>query len=386
MKCLRALAFCALAALAPAGWAVDISGGGTNVLSAAITANSTGVATLIITDSLTYTESAELFLGPRYNGTRRSISIEAAPGQTPTIVLNGSRFVMYSGSADLRLGSNAGGKITVDATGASSPAFWYIGQEDGLASGQACQATVENTEFLFGNVSEPIIFGAGGNDGTPQTTSASLTLDNVIIRDGGVQVRALYSPASYASSLTIANSFFYNAKQGINIENGAYGLGGAGSRMVLDHTIVYNEAGSTGSGDPNALLQHLGVVEVDHSDIVGKWAPNLGRAVCVTGGNMAITNSIVYGAGYGTANLGSGTATQTDSNIVGGDEDTAGFISTNVIRDWPNAYWSLGTDADDPNQFAVVSFSPSRTHGTSPPLGSRGAASVPVEISTFGIE
>lgn len=395
MKHLLTAAFIVFAGLPTALHAVNISGGGTNVLSAAIDANTTNGATLVILDSATYTETENLAFGQRYSAAngRRAINLEVAPGQSPTIVLQNANFTFFSGSDDVQVGSNTGGKLNVNATAAANPAVWYIGQEDGLASGQASQVVIENVEFDFGTVGECIVFGAGSNDPTPNTTSASLTLDNVVVRGGNIQLRTLYGPANYASTVNVVDSFFYDGQgaQTWNIENGAFGLGGPDSVLNLTRTIVYNSPVGSASPEPHTLVSRLGRTNVDHSDLISiATTAGVDRAIGITGGAVTVTNSILHGSLDGVVDYGlGGSAALIDSNVTGGrgfNYAGANATATNLIAEWPYAYWSIGTDPLNLNQFAVQIPALSRTHGSTPPLGSRGSASVPVELSNITLD
>jgi hypothetical protein len=392
---LRSLTICLLALCASlpeagaTGPTVNISGGGTGVLSAAITANTTTGATLFIQDSGTYTESGNLFLGPRRSATlgRRSFDIQVAPGQNPTIVPNGG-IIMYSGAADLNIGSNTGGRLNIDARnsaiGGTSGAIWYIGQEDGLSSGQACQAKFENVTFDFRDRLEGIVFGAGGNDGSPNTTSASLTLDNVRTIGGGAVLQTLYPPANYASTVTVTDSQFMDveshANNGSAIVHGAFQLGGVNSILNVSRSIFYAPATTQGPLESTLFLVVLGQTFIDHSDIISLASTTAtpvpvqaARAVTeIEGGEITITNSIVRGE-VGVAAFGTGNFTVTDSNVSATDVENAGFTFTNVISEWP-VFDILSSDPSDP-AFIVKGATASATHGSSPPIGAKTTTS-----------
>ncbi len=368
------LSVCAIVLLMGGGWAatINISGGGTDVLYNAIQANFATGATLLITDSGTYTETQVLYVAPRYSGTngRRAFHIEAAAGTSPSIVLNGGEIIAYAGGADVHIGTASGGKISIDAknSAAGGPPVWYIGQEDGLSSGTACQMVIENVNFDFTGKGECITFGAGGNDGSPQTTGASLTLKNVTTRGGNVAVESLYGPASYASMLKLEGCRILESV--IGVEAGAYGLGGNNSVVNLSRSIFYTSAAI--GGDSNCVVGRLGQVTIDHCDIVNEGSV-VSRGVTLTGGNATVTNSIIHGDA-GTAAFG-GTGSVADCNVTGRSVVNAGFVYGNFISEsLADTYMVYGLDFNNPDNFRVKTTAASNSLGSSPPVGSVGGS------------
>lgn len=365
----------------------NLSGGGTDLIFNAIESATPTGGTILITDNGTYTESQVLLVGQRSSGVygRRSFHIEAAPGTTPTIEINGGGFVMYAGSADVHIGTATGGRILIDCLGSTLPGsnglFWYIGQEDGLASGAACQAVLENltvdyTNAAIPSIQEGVVFGAGGNDATPQTTGASITLRDVMSIGSVVPVRSLYGPADYASTVNVENSQILEFNDFFGAELGAFGLGGVDSVMNLDHTIIYTSA-STTSLDHNSVVGRLGTLNIDHCDIISE-TPGVDRAITLVGGSCFITNSIIH-ADAGTINFGSGASTADDCNVTARSVPNVGFVYTNVLESDPLAatYITYGLDFSNPDNFRVFPTSQSASWGGDPPLGSVGAGAAP---------
>ncbi len=362
---------------------INLSGGGTDVIFNAIQSAFTTGATLRITDSATYTETQVLEVAPRYSGVngRRAFNIEAAAGANPAIVLNGGRVLFYAGGADAKVGSNSGGKISVNATtsGAGAPPFWYIGQEDGLASGTACQAVLENLDIDFTGKGECIAFGAGGNDGSPQTTGASLTLRNVTTTGGATVVESLYGPAGYASSVNIEDSRLLESVIGLDL--GAFGLGGPGSSANLTRSIIYSSAAV--GGDSNGVVGRLGLMNISHCDIINEAAGAASRGVTLVGGSANVVNSIVHGDA-GTVAF-SGTGTVTDSNVSGRTLVNSGFSYTTSIAEPPaDTYMAYGLDFSNTNNFRVKTGAASYTFGADPPLGSIGGGPLVITLTGGG--
>lgn len=351
-----------------------VSGGGTNVISGIIDSATPTGGTIIINDSATYTETQNLVVGQRNSAVhgRRSFNIEAAAGQNPTIVLNNSGIIMYSGSADFHFGSATGGRIKIDATNANTGVgnvIWYIGQEND-ATGTACQALFENLDFDFTSRVECIVFGAGGNDASPVTTGASMTFRDVTTTGGSYVFRQLYGPITYASQLNIENCRILDFVNFIGVEVGAYGLGGADSVCNITRTIIYNSP-SSGAADSNSIVGRLGQININHCDIINEATPGTSRAVTlVDAGVCDIKDSIIRGDA-GTINFGTWTATVEDSNVSSTAVDNVGFTYTNVINEWP-VYDVYGSNFTNPDNFKVLAGTLSAAHGTTPPLGSVG--------------
>ncbi len=370
--------------LAGSGWAatISLSGGGTDVIYNAIQANLTTGATLLITDSGTYTETQVLEVAPQYNSTngRRAFHIEASAGTTPSIVLNGGRISAYAGGADVHIGTTSGGTISIDAksAGAGSPPVWYIGQESGLTSGTACQMVIENVNFDFTGKGECILFGAGGNDAAPLTTGASLTVKDVTTRGGDSTIKSLYGPATYASTLTLEGCRILESV--IGVEAGAYGLGGDNSVANISHSIIYTSPAV--SGDCNGVVGRLGQVLIDHCDVVNEGSAS-SRGVCITGGTCAVTNSIVHGDA-GTVAFG-GTGTVNDSNVTGRALVNSGFTYSNYISEvLADTYMAYGLYFSNADNFRVKTTAASYSLGSSPPLGSVGGGGEGLIISLSG--
>lgn len=378
------ICMCMAVLLAGSGWAatINLSGGGTDAIYNAIQANLATGATLLITDSGTYTETQVLEVAPRYSSTngRRAFHIEAAAGTSPSIVLNGGDILAYAGGADVHIGTASGGTISIDAknSGAGAAPVWYIGQEDGLASGTACQMVIENVSFDFTGKGECIVFGAGGNDGAPLTTGASLTLKDVTTLGGSTTIESLYGPASYASTVNLEGCRILESVIGVDL--GAYGLGGANSVANISRSIFY--ASSAVSGDCNSILGRLGQLNIDHCDVVNECSIS-SRGVCITGGTCAVTNSIVHGDA-GTVAFG-GTGTVNDSNVTGRGLVNSGFTYGNYISELlADTYMAYGLDFSNTNNFRVKTTAASYTLGSSPPVGSVGGESEGPVISLSG--
>lgn len=365
---------------------INISGGGAGKLRAAIDANTTTGANLVIQDSLTYTETQDLPIGPR-NGAvigRRAFNITALAGQSPTVDLNGCGLLAYSGGADCRFGSNAGGRITLDVSdaaiaGGGNLGFWYIGQENG-ATGRACQVLFENVNIIGGNANPVFTFGAGGNDGSPVTTSASLTIRNVKIDGGFSHVRTLYGPAAYRSTVNIENSQLLNFKASADANSivpGAFGLGGPFSVVNITNSVIYNEDSPLVATESNSILHVLGRLNITNSDIINLSQSSVAsRAVTFSliSGVVNITNSIVYGS-EGLLNAGSGSANITTSNVDGyvARETGPNINYAGSIAEWP-VYNALGTDLTVEDNLRVGIPTQSYVIGSAP-IGSRGAGS-----------
>jgi hypothetical protein len=237
-----------------------------------------------------------------------------------------------------------------------------------LASGTACQLLIENVDFDFRGRGDCIVFGSGGNDGAPMTTGASLTLRNVGTLGGNTAVLSLYAPASYASTVTIDRCRILEAIIGADL--GAYGLGGAGSTLLISRSILYTSAAV--GGDSNCVVGRLGQMTIDHSDIINEGSV-VSRGVTLTGGTAAVTNSVVHGDA-GTAAFG-GTGTVTDSNVTGRSVVNVGFTYTNSISEiLADTYVAYGLNFANPDNFRIKQTAASYTLGSSPPVGSVGGA------------
>ncbi len=361
----------------------SLSGGGTGLIAAAIAAATKTGGTIRITDSETYTETQALLFGQHYNGVygRRSFNLEAAPGTTPQIVLNGCQIAAYAGSKDLQLGSISGGRIKIDCKNALTPAIWYIGFDSGLPSGTACQMVLENLEIDVTDLFDAIAFGAGANDETPATTGASLTIRHCTVLGGGdpvfggSAVKMLYKPSTYASKVRIENSIFLNPRNGFEV--GAYQLGGDNSILEVSRTIIYVAPDLEG-GDSNGVIGRLGHIDINHCDIIHE-ASNAGviasRGVLLVQTlpeflpSCDIVNSIIHGDG-GVVKFLEGTGTVTDSNVTGRSIANYGFTATNCIEEFPaDTYVVYGTDFNNKSNFIVKETAASYSHGADPPLG-----------------
>ena len=380
-----------LATVAGAQPTVNVSGGGTDKIGNALAANAATGGTIVIDDSQTYTETQEMFLGPRYNATdgRRGFHIRAAAGQSPTIVLDGGGFFAYAGSADAGIGSNAGGRITIDCSdgvisAAGTGMIWYIGQENELASGQACRVTFENLEIQGGDCANIIAFGAGGNDTAPNTTNAGFDIRNCVLRGSHTQLAHLFGvPNDYASTINIEDSFLLNYlaqdSGGYAIHLGAYQLSSPNAVINIDRTVFYNDPSTAGPFESNTILGRTnGQIYIDHCDIVNEADPlaqggsGVARAVALLDvGTCIITNSIVRGD-VGVANFGSWDAQLNDSNLSATAVQNNNFTLTNTIDEWP-VYLAYGANPLASNAWVVDTQTQSATHGPSPLLGSQGA-------------
>jgi hypothetical protein len=330
----------------------------------------------IIQDSLTYTETALLFVGPRWNGTSRvGHKITAATGQNPTINMDGNSMLCYGGSGDVQVGSAEGGRIEINDTLVGAYGlFWYINQEsrgNGNPPGTfSCNATLENLDItsLTGR-GDALVFGAGGDDATGVLTNPTLNVRDVCL----TSLAAVHNVVNLMHTdhvpltdkiLNLEDSQFYSVG-GLGIVNGGYGLGDDQSVTNISNCVSY----STGSP---AFTNSAGTSAVDHSDLFATIAS--GSAGVTGGATIAITNSIIYGV---TGTVGSGNATATDSNIYGSQAHNVGYSLTNVINEWP-VYISTG-DKNHPDDFGVLGGTTSSTHGSSPPLGSVGVTYLDVE-------
>lgn len=370
-----------------------LSGGGTGMIAAAITDHAATGGTIILDDSQTYNETEALKVGQRNsvaNG-RVGFNIEAATGAKPTIAFNGGGFVIYAGSADLHVGTNAGGRIKIDARnalvgGGSDGLAWYIGQEDGAPSGAACKATFENLDIdMTGKPGAGWVFGAGGNDAAPLTTGAALTLRNVKTTGAAVVVQDLYGPASYASTVTVDRCQFLEFGS-IGVELGAYGLGGNDSVVNFTRSILY-QSPAVAAAELNSVVGRLGTLNIDHCDVINEGPTSVAaRAVTLVGaGACAITNSIIRGDA-GTVNFGSWTATVANSNVSATTVANAGFtFDVNSISEWP-VYVAYGLDSSVSGYFVVNNGMQSKTLGATPPVGSGGIPQVPVTLAGFSVD
>jgi hypothetical protein len=367
----------------------NISGGGTNQLSATISANIATGGTITITDSGTYTETQDIPVAPRNSAQgRRAFNIIASPGQHPTIVLNGGGFLAYAGAADAKIGSNSGGRIVIDARngaipGSPSTGFWYIGQENGLPSGTACHLTLENLQINAIGLDTLFVFGAGGNDGTPQTTGAMLTMRNVSTQGARTVISALYGPSTYASTINIENSQLYdfggNTGDAYAVHVGAFGILAPNSALNVTRSVLHTVNGATGGGETNVITVRAGNLTMDHSDVLTE-AGGVSRAITLVGAATAsITNSILRGDA-GTVNFGTGSATSTYNNVTATAVPNSGFTASNSIGEWP-VYVTYGINSGSDN-FRVQPAAQSTTHGPSPPLGSVGAGALPTPVVT----
>ncbi|MCX7019155.1 MAG: hypothetical protein NTY46_09260 [Candidatus Sumerlaeota bacterium] len=352
-----------------------ISGGGMDKISAAITATSDTPSLIIIDDSQTYTETKNIYVGPRSTA-GHAVSIESAAGQTPTIVLSGISMVAYAGTnEDVHVGSASGGRISIDARSPGNPPIWYIGQSDGR-TGPACKWTLENLDIDFtGWPLDCITFGAGGNDAVQLTTNQTLNVINVIAKGGPQTVASLYGGTnSTTNTVNITNCIFLEATAGVDL--GRYGISNPKSEVVLTSSVIYTSAAGAGPGtDSNGVLVRAGAMIIDHCDVIndGVGAASRGVITVDTTDYCDIKNSIIEGDA-GVVGF-AGTCVVSDSNVHGRTIQNYGFVANNVIDEWsPYAY--IGVDTTNANFFKLYNNSVSRNHGSSPPIGSRGVSNI----------
>lgn len=369
---------------------VAVSGGGLNALSTAINATTDTGATLVIQDSLTYTESAVLNVGQRYDAThgRRAFRIEAAPGATPTIVLNGAAFTIFSSAADVQIGSAAGGRITIDAFAAQTTAneelgmlqlasgFYYVPIEEGPDSEVAAKLTLENLQINAGNSLSVVLFG-NSDRSTANMGGARLVLRQVEMHGSQRAIWNLFRDSGYDSFVDIEHSEIFDPSAfGVLMADQL----GAGSVLNMQRSIVY--IAPSVAPQSRAVFSRSGSVLIDHCDIINEGQPTQWGVALADAPSCVITHSTIRGH-EAVRNDSSGTATVVDSNVTATGNPNPGdrFQFTNVIMEWP-IYLAHGNATENPLNFHVNSASLSWAHGAEPPLGSVGLYALPSRVGS----
>lgn len=283
-----------------AGVVIPVSGGGTNVIGTALAGAAIGDI-VEIQDSLVYNEATWVY-------TLDGKTVRALGGQTPTIVCTGSGafngLLDYAGVQNAQLGSNAGGRITIQGNTV----------DDGVIIALALGAgggtlRLENLRILG---------GAGGgvlviNTPTGGGTGGTIWINNCDLDGNGQAKACLWIPGPDASvsgpSIIAEGSRIHNSVA----SSGFFSVAEINGGQLTANKCVF--ASFNGLADIVVREQlNSGVVTLDHCDVIQlKLAPSVAVRIDSATATTTMTNCIVYNpADYGPVNFGTLTTTYTD--------------------------------------------------------------------------
>lgn len=269
-------------------------------IQAAIDAVDTGGLVRIV-DSGVYQEDLNI--------SKPGIRIVAAVGENPTIASTGTNnfaILPNASGSNYRLGSNSGGRITVDTTNSAS-----LTKVINMSSQTAGTFTVENVEFV--NITETLI--------DPRAGAHTLNLINVEALDlPAFAIRLDFMDA--AATFNIEGCTLSSSGQVIfNGTNGAEG----------NVNITRSDISSTGGNAIQISSGGAHNITIDRSFVHGPGA-NAAVYVLRSPVNLTITNSALYNSGGGGNGLyvfmdsgGPAELTIDNSDILKGPSGFVGF-------------------------------------------------------------
>jgi hypothetical protein len=313
--------------------------------------------TIVITDSLTYNQSHGW---NAFDTSHTALVLMASPGQTPTILLNvgaASVGIALNSDVSLQIGSNAGGRITIDC---GDPVLIPL-----YSNGDPKALTVENVRFLStgANVDSHIVF-YGTSAGTHTLTVDNCRLEGAKLGDGSFQVwEGASNPAVHEVHVTSCT--WDGCKRAIHLRGGDDHAGDSTrSIFTIDDCRILNTQANnvwmTFYGNMfDVTINHL-FVNGDNSStgVLGDLGYGTGRGVTFT-----LTNSALINAGLGLANNSSVTVNHCDlvSNgnpisLVQFYEGTAHITNSNFLNNsTADPHYSM---ADSTNADPVAGGSP----------------------------
>ncbi len=382
-------AFASALLAAPALGAVIEVPNGQPTVAAAIAAANSGDE-IVITNSDTYVEGTLTF--------NKQLTLAASPGQTPTIESDGSTalFFMAEGSNGTKIGSNDGGRITIDAASSSRdmirlatvPADSVEFENLNMINPQATTSGVALLAFSAGSNVAGVgsatfrdVFvdmkGTGGRAFRLATTAAASTytferVEVVNVADGQDPfILGVNGTALHGGTLNVKDSRIFGGARSvylfensskpqwdINIEDSLFrtraSVGAVGIRIDLPNTgisVVRSAFASTGAsilfnGNTRPVGDDGSQVTIDQSDLVssGDPAPEppaippptvLIQPPITSAGDRGflVTNSILYN-------------TTTANNVVVVGEGSNDEIGGNNNNAFPGGYEDFSSTAD----------------------------------------